>query len=1163
MSSSRVKFVNELFRISKDPKNTSSIDRYRAMGQQCKLADYLNGHATNYLYHGNKNKPVLNEIDENLFVALNVEAPAIEAGDSPIVPFFSIKIGDNIDSVELREKVLNISQDAADDEFLTCPDFMNGNNGQGIILEKVLFKVSIENDDISSISIPKSSAFDEEKTESFNKNISSVISFLSKFKSKSFLHSWCKPFMHNNQTLFCNVRAVDRDQELVSHSIFVAIFNSEDMLKQCVAAYGEDAMNIIAIVKSIFINDTHKKQLLESIKSAVSAIMSRNMSHNLGSHYLYYTKAHLDKVSYEFLNYGDETGKFAPDIRGAAKVLGYVQGRMDYLATVISQDKYPYGSVNFKTHIWDELTIDDFSSRHFGDPSERNKRTTNYLLSNLVMSENFTRPDVREGGCSPDRYLLFLNARYTRTKNSNNEDIYVKFTGTLQNKKVEDAVKKDLSQLYLALPGGTMSCHAFFNVIENFIRNSAKYLQSDFKSGRRKDGDVISAVPFLNFTIAIRRNPSDNNLLDFIIFDNKQNANRIVNEKKQVTLYNNIVYNVLGELRIIDDSGHIEKEAKGFKEMLFSALWMHAYNFGNKTFADIISEINDIDVRSEKDQEKKESLRRDKIKLIENYAFRVVQVIDNEKLSTLTILDREELPTYTNKDLDKASLGIIVTIPEFKQEGSFCPILSNPEKTKQELMKTYADIVTVPAEYEFYESNKEFTGLFPRPYSGISDISLNDKFKTLLRRRFAGFDDYCLDFDSGPMGPESTDLSHRVYFKRHLSTKDKDCLMNKYRNYAYADTISGGNFTITIEQLCKEGWNGSSFDKQSEFFALKVIESALTRITIIDERLYNSNALGHEDELSLKNIRVLNYNTFEDKLSDVLNNCRFVLYKGVQDKKIGKNKLEKIKRTLKDALEEAYCSVKHIQEITEEMQDISQSVDWLVDYVENKLRNSIDSFSKDISGCQELAGDELRTQSYNNLIINYVETLSSSELEKSTALRKLIAPVVEKIRDKIVQEVNSFADGDMSCILQGNVFRDMKDDSLFLSIHLGLVEKILKNSEWVNYEITRRLSLLNTGDSQKKKDLEVYDRLSDDRVAIFMEMLHEKFASTDTTGQRKELFISIHSGRGNFSRELERSLKRYPFITLSALENAFNNCKYLLSQVFYNTIYLGKGVANE
>ena len=110
----------------------------------------------------------------------------------------------------------------------------------------------------------------------------------------------------------------------------------------------------------------------ESIRTAVSAIMTRNMSHNLGSHYLYYAKKHLERLA------DDISNKNSPDVRGAARVLAYTQARMDYLATIVSNDKYPYGSVNFKSQIFDELTIDSFSKRHF--PHEKNNnRNIRYI----------------------------------------------------------------------------------------------------------------------------------------------------------------------------------------------------------------------------------------------------------------------------------------------------------------------------------------------------------------------------------------------------------------------------------------------------------------------------------------------------------------------------------------------------------------------------------------------------------------------------------------------------------------------------------------------------------------------------------------------------------------------------------------------------------------
>ena len=62
---------------------------------------------------------------------------------------------------------------------------------------------------------------------------------------------------------------------------------------------------------------------------------------------------------------------------------------------------------------------------------------------------------------------------------------------------------------------------------------------------------------------------------------------------------------------------------------------------------------------------------------------------------------------------------------------------------------------------------------------------------------------------------------------------------------------------------------------------------------------------------------------------------------------------------------------------------------------------------------------------------------------------------------------------------------------------------------------------------------------------------------------KEKPFVSIHSGRGNFSPNLEKELRDYPFITLSTLESALNNSKFLLSEFFNNINYYGKGNLNN
>lgn len=719
-----------------------------------------------------------------------------------------------------------------------------------------------------------------------------------------------------------------------------------------------------------------EKQMVikESIKSAISAIMSRNMSHNLGSHYLYYTKSYLE-------NLANSSGEKGPDIRGAAKVLGYMQARMDYLATIISNDRYPNGAVNFKSQIYDELTIDDFSKRHFAKYNERGKRTTNFLLSNLVMSENFTRSNIlgkcigrsegKTNGCfKPIRLQVMLWDGVE----------YQLFTGSSGKKvqKKENDIKNELSKLNIALPGGTMACHAFFNVVENFIRNSAKYLQSDFQS----DGLV--------FTITIRRNQENNKLFDFIIFDNKKNASKVLP----------VVIKQLQDLKILDESGGVEKSSKGLKEMLFSSVWMRSYKYPFRTFAEIMSHIqNTVDGNL-------------KLGLIKEFGFEYLSISDSG-----TILDPQS---------PDGNLGLRISLPEFHIASNFC---YNESDTEKELiaksLDISSDIVCFDKDFKTQtEKSRNVFSFFTRPYLEL-DFNEDDylnflkkskvisydeniakqvyRYKKILDKRFkietgGTIDDMCLilgDRQDMKLIPDS----HKkiVYFERHLNTKKG---FNDFMDYAYVDSISGGNFTITLNSLIEEGITEDSCCYKTwhdKFYGLKIKESALTRITLIDERLFNSmkgDGPQKELEYSLKNIRVLNVN------------------------------------------------------------------------IENK------------------------------------------------------SP-----KDEVLN------------LFEGNEFPDKANRTHFLSIHLGLIEKIVK-SDW-----GRRYG---------------NNSIIEERVTAFMNELKAIFGEGE-----ENVFISVHSGRGNFSKELEGPLATYPFISLAAIENAFNNSKYLLSQLFYNTIYIGKGIINK
>ena len=808
-------------------------------------------------------------------------------------------------------------------------------------------------------------------------------------------------------------------------SFVVAVCEEEGDMEKIRGKVG-DLVNYIMLVKARYVRKLDRQRQKESVKSAVAAIMSRNMSHNLGSHYLYYTKMQLAALA-------DKHEQSGPDIRGAAKVLGYMQARMDYLATIVSDDKYPYGGVFFKGQIFDELTIDDFSKRHFqgqdSDGKERKyRRTTNYLLQNLILSENFTRGPVIDGSPSlleeekngiqaGSKVTSLIKRKNIRLQIRIDSDIY---TGSPDDVQLllEEKVKLEISKISIALPGSIMSIHAFFNVVENLIRNSAKYKKDDFGTE-------------LVITIAIKElkeSGSQPNRYQIIIYDNKGNALKDYsanNSKRLVDQMNS----ELGMIQILNEKNELDKSSKGLKEMLFSILWMRAYTYDRaEKLSDILAQL---------DREKDPRKKMDEIK---RHAFEYVAVFDDGRSEWEMIEPDANGHVHVDQaKLDRRyNLGICFELPKWRMLENLDATQLDDDEMKEKGVNNFTDIRCVDASGVAEKLRSKLKAVFTRVYD--EGLAKNDKdekealeiMKKVLSKRFPEIKDYRIGMDTEyekGFPKEDKDAEKRkqrgIYFKSHESD------LANMEKYAYCEAISGENFTKTMQNIFNDSLmksdakgtftkevlsrlfgkmpprrKGDFKDDASEFFALKIKEAALTRITLVDERLFNDMVAVHDkgEILKYKNIRILN------------------------------------------------------------------------------LKNSIDH---------------------------------SSLLASNGSL------VVKKMFD-------------------GNDFRDEKDATHFLSIHLGMIEKIVKeDSEWVKANSLCGASVT-------------------ERVDALMDMLKQTFRT-----DQGELFISIHSGRGNFSKELDESLSEYPFISISAIENVYANSKFLLAQLFYDTVYIGKGELNK
>ena len=526
-----------------------------------------------------------------------------------------------------------------------------------------------------------------------------------------------------------------------------------------------------------------------------------------------------------------------------------------------------------------------------------------------------------------------------------------------------------LRYLNVSLPGGVLSIQAICNIFENFIRNSAKYWNGE--SDRRSKN--------LEFTF---KATIDNDSLCVVIYDNKEDAEQTVD-----TLNSKLHY-----LSFINSDNSINKDDKGIKEMLLSYIWL----ISNTLDESISSYVSNTSKLWNSLQQRFEFVA------VDNNG----DVVIAEKGTNLGL--KFHLPIhYTHKEISSITNGY----------------------------KIFADVYS--ADSKLIEDNKLFS-VFPRIVDnsdGNYQLSLSSVLEEGIGEPYTDtamlYSAMCKRFDRDidmykiSMGGEEESRKCPdgmcICFETHFSDHPKH-LEKIYKEYLYYDSISGANYTNTLMQvwsdmLCNYDVDGNAPVRswRDKTLALKIKESALSRITIIDERLLawietwadcsSSHSIRNSQvELSLKNIRVLNWTDDESV-----------------EKSSFKNQYHKI------------------------------------------------------DGSPFLCGNEFRP----------------------------VGPYAEK-----------------------------PNKTTFLSIHLGLIEKMLNGSS----------EELKTICGEKGNNA-----LSKERIALLMEKIKQIFEPD---------FICIHSGRGGLSKELEDSvLSEYPFVPFATLETLFNDSKFLLSQMFYSLKY--------
>lgn len=414
------------------------------------------------------------------------------------------------------------------------------------------------------------------------------------------------------KTLYFHIEPIGLDVRGNTIANTLIITSTKDITNYFIKKY-KQYTTLAFYLKSFYISFLQNNIKQESIKSAKAAIMSRNMSHNLGSHVMAYLKQHLNSVqdiisanilSQLFLDSEniesiikdpnvwlqrlknlceiEDNGKQLKEIAlpflvGLGRFISYLQERQDFIAT-IATDYIPYYSgVNFKDFIYDELNPDLRFERH---RERAGLQPDNILLGNIARSEGLgrtTSPTLDKSSALHDIVLYF--------RDFDGHQIVANAPGSTSPKSSLDAMR----QYVFSLPGGVVGRQALFSILENVIRNAAKH--GDWRNSPEKrleiKFDIYCKTDFdrLDKSPDIFSEEEKKCLKAFLpVYRTYYEQAQGIEDLYIITLTDNLSVSgkALMKLRkaitepYVRDSGEMINANKGIKEMRISASWLRS-----------------------------------------------------------------------------------------------------------------------------------------------------------------------------------------------------------------------------------------------------------------------------------------------------------------------------------------------------------------------------------------------------------------------------------------------------------------------------------------------------------------------------------------------------------------------------------------------------------
>lgn len=864
--------------------------------------------------------------------------------------------------------------------------------------------------------------------------------------------------------------------------------------------------------------DFWKKAEREAIKSAKAAIMARNMSHNLGSHVMFYIKQKLDNAKKiydtDVLEYICKGGDFdltadrvqelknkkieLPFLVGLGRFMNYLQERQDYIAT-IATDYIPANStISFKDFIYDELKPDLRYKRHKetgSSPTEtEGTKPKNLLMEYIALSEGYDKSDkivLKFGAFTGDNPEL-------EPKNEHNIRPYK--PGTPELKSMEG-----LRDFNVALPGGVIGRQAFFSIMENIIRNAAKH------SGHRKDGNIEIDLDIIDPEKATWKNIRTKNCTGeqlLKLYRNKSDDYFIL------AITDNMPHSKAAVDRIIellddpyvDENNQMKDTNKGLKEIRLSAAWLRRYQLD--TEIDTTKEPPVISIQEIPFDETSFAIR---YYICLSKPKRVAFLLDKDfscNNSISDVLRKKGCGLFSGKEAWQnssiADYDLVVLCTDVPEEH-LMNISSRYLPYNEQNIETFKTLVPLLRTGNAEQAvNDTVAAYFKCWYESIANSSPHNLSILDEKAKFKHQEERTRGILLGTTTTVDKDYYNKaIVFSTHFSGMSSKTLpmQQLYAQAAFVEGITGNNSTDRL--IRQTDW--------TEEWKYKHLAAGLLRVAIFDERIFSTiSPMKKRGEASLSSDSISKFanHFWQNNVAPTVDDL-YDAFSAEYSAKISDNNIIKsIFNHFGEALPSKEDFIKQVVQSTSGLKDDIYDINKTQLYYERRI----------------WAYDIKVSDNSNIDIIGY-----NAPIEESVG--------VFEPQKHNVTHVGTLTKKDNGYVLAMSEISQAKHKFDFISIHQGILDKIY------NFFGINNISNAQERENEKLKiTYAIFNELS-------VKAKENKFKETDEFLPQ----MIIHSGRSKpNSSDMPQKL---PFVQFAAIDHAVRDCKYTLSELLYSAHY--------